>query len=947
MRGAHVSESGGGSSSGGLVRLALWLCYAFVAYNVYRWHSPPGLVVARERRVLPVPLAKQPTTWDVEWAFIVHVSADPARLAAIRKTWARRHDARLAFVFWGEEVRKVDDDLFVATGGRNAFEATQAALAAALRAFPFARTLCKFDDDTYVYSRELLRRVEGVEYGGYPMQAAGFTYASGGAGYVLSRAAAQRVLQCAPSDARYEDWAVGECMHRAGVPLVDLVGLHPHHPFQMLRWNKHNTHPADRVRRQEPVEGFMNPLSYHYVSPDDMVRMHDDIHTFGASNTTTGHGDHRYLHQFWEGDDGSRPAMFMQKCRDVQAGWTQLIWNRRLIRARFPSPASSSAVSVLTYDNNLNRGELVNQDFFDRAVELNLLSDILRYEVLMLLGGMYVDADSECFRPIDFLLRDHTRATQGVGFLEKDVHYLNGLLASGVIFAHHAYSPLAVVLVSELRHTDWSLAPWQSAGPMYFTKIVQLFKARIARGDVPAYLDVTVLPSQHVYPYHYSDARPDDAHLQAAVLAEKGAVMDQKWGTTKGGYRHGAEWLKDPPPLLAHDGGDGRLQRYARDVHARGLSAATVHRPRWVVAALHPDAGLCNRIMHVLSTLAFAMATGRVLLFDWDAEPPHMHENGIERVGQSRYEDLFRSPPPLRFSLREARARFAEPPQEDALRITRDNTRFLRDLRFADLDAQYPQSLIVIERFDWWAAPLFANPFYAHDVGNSSASAFAALFRFLFSPRHEPAAHADCDWLVHHRSRWERATAPIDAYVRCADPAARLLVIGDSSNETCRDGLECDRAAVSTLYAAAKCSRAVLTHTSTFGACIAGLWEMGETYVVHADGSCARRRFVDPIDAGALSQADAQVTAALDAAPEPSVKRAAVRYLVDPTDADVVALQRQLLRLHDDDVTPLVLVVRDPAQWAHVQASTRARVHVVTEAEAPALLARFDEVTAP
>jgi len=55
---------------------------------------------------------------------------------------------------------------------------------------------------------------------------------------------------------------------------------------------------------------------------------------------------------------------------------------------------------------------LRNQDLYDRAAELcpglegQLRSDIARYELLYRFGGVWVDLDFECLRPIDDLLND-------------------------------------------------------------------------------------------------------------------------------------------------------------------------------------------------------------------------------------------------------------------------------------------------------------------------------------------------------------------------------------------------------------------------------------------------------------------------------------------------------------------------------------------------------------
>ena len=46
----------------------------------------------------------------------------------------------------------------------------------------------------------------------------------------------------------------------------------------------------------------------------------------------------------------------------------------------------------------------MNQVYYDRATQKNLLSDITSLEVLMMFGGWYVDSNLDCFWPIDYLL---------------------------------------------------------------------------------------------------------------------------------------------------------------------------------------------------------------------------------------------------------------------------------------------------------------------------------------------------------------------------------------------------------------------------------------------------------------------------------------------------------------------------------------------------------------
>ncbi len=57
----------------------------------------------------------------------------------------------------------------------------------------------------------------------------------------------------------------------------------------------------------------------------------------------------------------------------------------------------------LWIDEDVKKLKLVNQDLFDRSTNYGEKSDILRYELLYLFGGVYVDMDAESIRPLDIL----------------------------------------------------------------------------------------------------------------------------------------------------------------------------------------------------------------------------------------------------------------------------------------------------------------------------------------------------------------------------------------------------------------------------------------------------------------------------------------------------------------------------------------------------------------
>lgn len=92
----------------------------------------------------------------------------------------------------------------------------------------------------------------------------------------------------------------------------------------------------------------------------------------------------RTIHQIWLGDC-PLPTEF----RLFADGWRRLHpeWGYRLWR-----------------DGDLP--ELVNREVFDAVASAAGKADVLRYELIWRFGGVYVDMDFECLRPLDPLLAD-------------------------------------------------------------------------------------------------------------------------------------------------------------------------------------------------------------------------------------------------------------------------------------------------------------------------------------------------------------------------------------------------------------------------------------------------------------------------------------------------------------------------------------------------------------
>jgi len=150
----------------------------------------------------------------------------------------------------------------------------------------------------------------------------------------------------------------------------------------------------------------------------------------------------------------------------------------------------------------------------------------------------------------------------------------------------------------------------------------------------------------------------------------------------------------------------------------------------------------------------------------------------------------------------------------------------------------------------------------------------------------------------------------------------------------CRTGLACDLHAVRQMHAYSKCKNAVLTATSTFGACIAGLGEIQNTYVVHGvHGTCHKRQYVDPVDAGVLDHQKKQISEILQLPDGNGSHFGFVLLMYASSDKAIHDLKLSLQRLHEHfnhrHHYPLVIFVDNASKWQHLQFENSARIHLV------------------
>ena len=85
--------------------------------------------------------------------------------------------------------------------------------------------------------------------------------------------------------------------------------------------------------------------------------------------------------------------------------------------------------------------------------------------------------------------------------------------------------------------------------------------------------------------------------------------------------------------------------------------------PKYLVAKLDSQAGLCSRMEHLASALVLGMLTDRAVLFDWRSEGTVVHA-GMEGIPQADLAELFMPVAGFEPSLDAAAARAGIPAQQ-------------------------------------------------------------------------------------------------------------------------------------------------------------------------------------------------------------------------------------------------------------------------------------------
>ncbi len=180
----------------------------------------------------------------------------------------------------------------------------------------------------------------------------------------------------------------------------------------------------------------------------------------------------KIIHQIWLGSPfPERYKAWQQTWKNKHSDWEYKLWT----------------------DNDVKSFKLTNQSLFDAAKNYGEKSDIFRYEILYRHGGLYVDTDFECLKPLDFL---HYRYDFYSCLIPPDSGLQCGI---GILAAKPGHPILKKVIEALKQHAKHNNTLTRT-GPTFFTNILLQELPRVDGTNI-------IFPANYFYPFSFTQKR--------------------------------------------------------------------------------------------------------------------------------------------------------------------------------------------------------------------------------------------------------------------------------------------------------------------------------------------------------------------------------------------------------------------------------------------------------
>lgn len=184
----------------------------------------------------------------------------------------------------------------------------------------------------------------------------------------------------------------------------------------------------------------------------------------------------KIIHQIWLGSPlPAKDKIFQKTWLAQHPDWQYKLWT----------------------DQEVQKIKLANQKLYDRVKNLGEKSDILRYELLLKFGGLYVDTDFECLQSFD-IFHHCFDFYSGSGF-GSNLIVFNGLIGSK---PGHPLLHRCIAQINKNVHQSGTsgIIIQRETGPYFFTACFR---------DTPLkYLEYCVIfPASYFYPWPYAEKK--------------------------------------------------------------------------------------------------------------------------------------------------------------------------------------------------------------------------------------------------------------------------------------------------------------------------------------------------------------------------------------------------------------------------------------------------------
>lgn len=208
----------------------------------------------------------------------------------------------------------------------------------------------------------------------------------------------------------------------------------------------------------------------------------------------------KIIHQVWLGcplPNAFKEYISSWVTMHAQGGWSYKLWT----------------------DEDIKKFELYNRDLYDASDSVGVKSDIVKWEVVYTFGGVYLDVDYECLKPLDIL---HYTYDFYTSIQPLDTQFVQ---LGAALFGARPGHPILKHCIETIKDDAHKKGATTKTGPIHFTRSFYAVAGKEGMIDI-------ALPSSYCYPLGSTETK-----LKKKEWLENGAFAVHHWAKS---------WMPDP-----------------------------------------------------------------------------------------------------------------------------------------------------------------------------------------------------------------------------------------------------------------------------------------------------------------------------------------------------------------------------------------------------------------